>query len=82
MKRFSNILFVAGSQADDAMAFDQTVALANNNQARVTVVGLVEDIGARYASAATASVLMDTIVEQRQKQLQTLVKRTARSATP
>jgi nucleotide-binding universal stress UspA family protein len=74
MKRFSNIVFVATSGADDSAAFSQAVALANNNQAKFTVVGLVDALGKQKTGASSlARRLMDAMVEQRGNDLQTLV---------
>jgi len=75
MNRFSNIVFVAESGADDVAAFRQAVALANNNQAQLTVVGLVDALGKQRANADTpTSKLLDAIVEQRCEQLQMLIQ--------
>ncbi len=43
--------------------------MASNNQAQITVIALVDD----FNSTATTSDLLDTMVEQRREQLQTLV---------
>ncbi len=74
MKRFSDIVFVASSGADDSAAFSQAVALANNNQAKFTVVGLVDALGKQKTGAdSLARRLMDAMVEQRGQDLQALV---------
>jgi nucleotide-binding universal stress UspA family protein len=74
MKRFSRILFVADTGNDDSAAFGQAVTLANNNQAQMTVVGLVDAVDIRKVNAPDASRLLDAMVEERRDQLQTLVQ--------
>ncbi len=74
IKRFSNILFVAESGADESEAFGHAVTLANNNQALMTVIGLVDDSGLRKEGATVASELLDAMFEQRRDHLQTLVQ--------
>lgn len=77
MKRFSKILFVAGSGTDESAAFNHAVTLANNNHAQMTVVGLVDASESRKQSAPAASELLDAMVEERREQLQTLVQSAA-----
>ena len=75
MKRFSNILFVSDRTTDDSAALGQAVALASNNQARLTVVGLVETSEReKAASNAKIELLLDAMVEQRRDELQSLVR--------
>lgn len=69
MKRFLNILFVAESGSDDAAAFAQALTLANNNQARVTVVGTVD-----VPHMKRAKPLRDAMIDERREQLQTLLQ--------
>jgi nucleotide-binding universal stress UspA family protein len=54
VKRFSNILFVAGSGEDDSVALAQAVALANNNQATLTLVDVVDMAPTEMQMAITA----------------------------
>lgn len=73
MKRFSNILFVAGT--DDSAALSQAVTLANNNQAKLTVVGLVEvSEKEKTASDARTKQMLDGMIEQCRDELQSLVQ--------
>lgn len=75
MKRFSNILFVAWPDADDSAAFNQALTMANNNQAQITLVGLVDAPETHRLSAhAAANKLLNAMVEQRRKQLHALVQ--------
>jgi len=80
MKRFSNILFVAESHVDDPVVFNQAITLASNNQAQITVVGVVDSLDVPKASAHTASDLLDAMIRQRQEQLETLVLSGSESA--
>jgi len=77
MKRFSRILFVAGSGADESAALGQAVALANSNQAQMTMVGLVDAPELGRQSTLGESELLDALVEQRRDQLQTLAQSAA-----
>ncbi len=70
MNRFSNILFVANLEADDTAAFNQAITVANNNQAKLTVVGLVNDSNLPSSGAPNADELLEELVEQRRAQLQ------------
>jgi universal stress protein E len=44
MHRFNNILFIATHDANMEVAFDRAVTLAENNQARLTVINVIEEI--------------------------------------
>jgi nucleotide-binding universal stress UspA family protein len=72
VKRFRNILFVAEAEANDPAAFDQAVTLANDNQAQLTVIGIVEDAG-----TLRSTQLRDAMVEERLEALRALVKANA-----
>ncbi len=73
MKRFSNILFVAGSGQNESTAFKQAVNIAEINQAKLTVVGVFDDISRLKSSMPIASDLIDGIIEQKKQELQNLV---------
>ena len=47
MKRFKNILFVADSELEGGDVFERVVTLAENNQARLTVVSILEGLPTR-----------------------------------
>ncbi len=66
MSRFSNILFVADLAIDSTAAFNQAVTLAKNNQAKLTVVGVVDGL--------PESSFFDSLVSQYDKELRELVK--------
>jgi hypothetical protein len=76
MKSFSNMLFVSESDVDDSAAFGQAVTLASNNQARLTVVGIVDAPDTKKAKA-----LRDAMISERQEQLQAFLQTTSSSET-
>ena len=76
MKRFKNILLVADGKPEEKEAFDQAVGLAKSNQARLTVVGILEKIPPEIGMAITAvplDKLQKIAMEERFKQLQGLI---------
>jgi len=74
MRRFSNILFVAESEVDNFSAFAQTLKIAKNNQAKITVVGIVDALDIEKTQEFRVDSLEDTLVEQRHENLQSLVQ--------
>ncbi|MCF6324564.1 MAG: universal stress protein [Gammaproteobacteria bacterium] len=44
MQRFKNILFIATPDSDSEVALERAITLANNNQARLTVVEVIDKI--------------------------------------
>ena len=77
MQRFKKILFVADPAVESAAALKRAIALALENQASLTVVGVVRDVprGARMAiTAVTPTELMDSVVSERREQLKDMVK--------
>ncbi len=76
MKRFKNILFVTNPELKDTEALERVISLADNNQARLTVVSIVEKIPAGYTKKTqgiSLAKLHKTIIEQRQSELESLV---------
>ena len=74
MQRFSNILFVVNSDADDSAAFAKTVELARNNQARITVLGIIDATEeTKRELAAGKSPLLNSIFESKTEQVQALL---------
>ena len=73
MKRFSNILYVAGKGVNEATAFKRAVDLADANQAKLTVVAVFDDISRLKPSMPMANRLIDDIVQQRRQEIQELV---------
>lgn len=69
MKRFSNILFVAEGDTDNAPALARAAALADHNQAQLTVVGIVS-----FGSFALDRGLRDALVQERKDQLDQLAQ--------
>jgi nucleotide-binding universal stress UspA family protein len=74
MKRFSNILFVVTSDDDVSAAFTKAIELAKNNQARITVAGVIDATDeAKTELEAGRSPLLDSIVLSKTEQLRALV---------
>lgn len=69
MKRFSNILFVAEADVDNARALAQAAALADHNQAMLTVVGTID-----FGHSLLAQNLRDALIREREDQLEQLVQ--------
>ena len=77
MQRFKNILFVAEADADNTAALNRAVALAINNQASLTVIGVLTELPDASKMAITAITpreLMDSAVADRHDGLKELVK--------
>ncbi len=75
MYRFSNILFVADSNVDNAADFARALAVANNNQAKLTVMGLVDASPVPRLKAQLAQhELMTPVVQQQRERLVALVQ--------
>lgn len=68
MQRFSNILFVFDPDVDNSTAFKQALQLSKNNQAKITVVGVID--------TSSKDKLLNIIVEQRKEQLNKLLQDT------
>ena len=76
MKRFKNILFVADAELQGGDAFERAVMLAENNQAQLTVVSILEELPTRSSEeihGMSMSQLHDAIIEKQQLQLETMV---------
>ncbi|ALP51683.1 hypothetical protein Tel_00190 [Candidatus Tenderia electrophaga] len=77
MKRFNNILFVSEEPLDhNPAAFERAVALAEQHQARLSVVDVVPESPARLQSIAdelSPAMLMDALREERRDALAQLV---------
>lgn len=72
MKRFKNILFVREASANNQAALKRTLTLAENNQANLTVVDIVEDAPTSLSAIPkgySANTLLQAILEERQEQL-------------
>lgn len=77
MKRFTNILYVVGLGENESTALRRAVELAGVNQARLTVVGVFDDISGLKSSMPIAQELIDGIIEQRRGDIQELVNTVA-----
>jgi len=76
MRRFKNILFVADSELKSSNAFEWAVSLAENNQANLTVVSILEGLPTGHSQkihGVSMTELQDTIMGKRQLQLESLV---------
>jgi len=75
MRRFSNILFVADPTTDNAAAFARAVELANNNQAQLTVAGIVEISDKQKAALeGDTGLLRQVMVEERREEVELLLR--------
>ena len=76
MQRFKNILFVADSELKGGDAFERAVTLAENNQAQLTVVSILEEfpaISSEEIEGISMTDLRNAIMEKRQFQLETML---------
>ncbi len=76
MQRFKDILCVVGSDIDAGSALGRAVALANNNQARLTVIEVVEEIPPNTKlldRALSHDDLKTKMVEEHRQRLEELV---------
>jgi nucleotide-binding universal stress UspA family protein len=79
MQRFKNILFVAEPTADNSAALTRAIALAINNQASLTVIGLVTALPRDMQMAivaVTPTELLDSVVADKHHELAEMVKAT------
>jgi len=76
MKRFKNILFVKEPATACEAALDKVAALAENNQANLTVIDVVEHLPTGFSAIAngfTSDDLRQAIIDERREQLEHLV---------
>ncbi len=77
MKRFNNILFVCESAVDGGMALARAVTLAENNQAQLTVVEVMDEplsiVGA-VSGNVSAETIQKAMLEERQERLKRLIE--------
>ncbi len=73
MKRFANILFVVGSGLNEKSAFKRAVELTKTNQAKLTVVGVFNDINRLKSSIPIAQSFIDDVVKQKKREIQEFV---------
>lgn len=70
MKLLKNILFVAETNDDDTVVLERAIAIARNNQATLTVVGVVRKVAKHVVLGGhKANDLQDAIIEQRRTEL-------------
>jgi nucleotide-binding universal stress UspA family protein len=73
MKRFNNILFVADSELKGGDAFERAVTLAEHNQAKLTVVSIIEELPTdsnAEIQGISMIKLQNAILEKQQLQLE------------
>ena len=71
MKRYRNILFVADLADNDAYAFAEAVELANQNEAKLTVVASLHDL---YRSQAIGLIGHDSVKEKADERHENLTR--------
>jgi nucleotide-binding universal stress UspA family protein len=75
MRRFKNILFFADGDAADGAAMRRAIALAERNQARLTVVDVIEPVETpKKVSTHLGGELTDLLRERRLQMLDALVE--------
>ena len=65
MKRFKNVLFFADGSDVESLAFDRAVALARSNEARLTVIDVIEPVATPAEVVERFSVELDDLLRQR-----------------
>jgi universal stress protein E len=76
MHRFNNILFIATHDANMEVAFDRAVTLAENDQARLTVINVIEEIPESTIwqhNALSSKDLQALYIEGHERMLEALV---------
>jgi len=76
VKRFKNILLLADQGTDSNAILRRAAALAKNNRARLTVVGVIEELPRdmqKLIVVITPMELQKSVTQERQKQLERLV---------
>ncbi len=77
MERFSNILLLADAGLENSIALKRALALANNNQASLTLVDVVGSVPAEIQLAITTvtpAELVDIAVSEKREQLEKVVR--------
>ncbi len=79
MKRFGNILFVAEGTPSDDTGFCRALALAESNQAALTVIGVVDPVPewAEAVGGWTPQALLAALMEEKCQSLERMVAATA-----
>jgi len=76
MKRFKNILLACDFKTKQGMAVERAVSLAQQNEARLTVIAVVKDIPADMGMAITAITpqeVFQLVIDDQQKKVDALV---------
>lgn len=75
MSAVSSMLFLAGMGADDPAALNQAIAVAGINHAKLTVVGVIDDVETIEAKVLAGKGFREVIREVHQYQHDLVVKR-------
>ena len=73
MQRFKNILCVVGTELKSSSALERAVTLAENNQASLTVVEVIDDAASSAKVHDRTAGLQESIVVEHQRRLEELV---------
>ncbi len=76
MKRYKNILYVMGHADNCELGLPRAVTLAENNQARLTIVNVVEltsTVVEKYVSGLSSTDLNDSIINTEKQRLEALI---------
>jgi len=77
MKRFSSVLFVAEAEVDDTRALAEAVALAENNQAKLTIVSAID-----FGYAPLSQHLREAMLQEHRERLEALADQAALTNGP
>lgn len=74
MKRFKNIVYVAGAESEPGTALARAAALARNNRAHLTVMAVVPAVKGLPSGGRTASELQAILAKERRLALKDLIR--------
>ena len=72
MHRFKDILCVVVPDEDNGVALERATAIVDNNQARLTVVDIINDIPPILSPGISPEVIQELMVKDHQQRLQKL----------
>jgi len=76
MQRFKNILYIMGSEAENNIVFKRALLLAENNQAKLTVVSIADEISTDvklYKTRLSSQEIQSQIIQENQKDIDNLL---------
>ncbi len=77
MKQFNNILFIYDSASDNSACLEHAVSLAENNQARLTVLEVIEDLPysmGKVSDIVSLETLQKALLEECEEKLKKLLE--------